>query len=574
MCGIAGVMFDERRDPAYGKRVVQAMCEAQRTRGPDGLYTWSNGRVALGMVRLAIVGTQLLGQQPIEGESGARLIFNGELYRPGEVAEHLGMPFSDEQCDGAALLRLLETQGVQGLCGVSTMFALAMFEPDSGSVLLARDAWGQKPLYFRRVREGWAFASTVSAIRVGTVPMRIREEALLEALIFKSVGGGGSAFEAVDQVPPGSWIRIGPTCDFDFGRWRKPERIDGTLPDAATLRSYLTRAIKARCPAGFRSTIFLSGGLDSSIVATVARQHTEVPSPRVLTVGYEVGGSQDEHALAIRLADELGLDRETVILKSQDVPELFEAAAAAMEDPNHDPVVIPTLALTRYASAQTKVVLTGDGSDEFWGGYSRFDAPPATLDEYLRRTMVFSPEELGLETFPDTYLDNVDVPPVGSMAPLDRYMRVEALNRMRNYHLSRIDKLSMAVGLEARSPFLDSMVTRYAESLPAAGKRLHGRPKGLLIDAFANVLPEWLLRRRKQPFSVPIRAWLAGPIREWCHDQLGSPNAFVRKFTDPRRWLDALSGDHADDKAVMHVWSLLYLEVWYRVFGRLMEVQA
>ena len=567
------MVFDEPRDPADGRRIVQKMCEVQHARGPDGIHTWGNGQVALGMVRLAIVGSELRGQQPIEGESGAKLVFNGELYRPGEVADRLGLSFSDEDCDGAALMRLLEIQGVEGLREISAMFALAMFEPDSGTVLLARDAWGQKPLYFQRSRDGWAFASTLASLRVATGPLRVREEALIEALIFKSVGGCGSAFEGVEQLPAGSWMRIGPQGERGRGCWRSPSVINDAPPDETALRCRLTKAIEDRTPR-FPSSIFLSGGLDSSIVAAVASQSTEAPPPRVITIGYEVGGWQDEHALAIRLANELGLESDTVILKNENVRELLVSSTVEMEDPNHDPVVVPTLALTRYASTLTKVVLTGDGSDEFWGGYSRFDDPPATLDQYLRRTMVFAPEELGLESFPEGYLDGVNIPPPESMAPLDRYMRVEALNRMRNYHLSRIDKLSMAVGLEARSPFLDLKVTNYADSLPAAEKRRGGRPKGLLIDAFAGVLPEWLLQRRKQPFTVPIQTWLGGPIKDWSRDLLGSPNAFVRKFTEPRRWLEALPEDRADEKAAMHVWSLLYLEVWHRVFARLMEQEA
>ncbi len=493
---------------------------------------------------------------------------------PSAVAAQVGLAFGPDDCDGAALLRLLELKGIAGLNRVRAMFGLAMFDPEDGSVLLARDAWGQKPLYVRRFGAGWAFASTLAALRAGTGPMRVRQDAMLEALIFKSVGGHASSFEEVEQLPPGSWMRIFPDGRASKGRWHEPSRAEDAEPRAVKLQRLLTAAIEDRCPDRFRASIFLSGGLDSSIVAAVAAKNPRCAAPHVLTIGYDVGGWQDEHELALRLADELGLESDTIILRGGDAPELLYSAVAAMEDPNHDPVVVPTLALTRQAAGRTKVVLTGDGSDEFWGGYARFDEPPATLDEYLRRTMVFSPEDLGLDAIPPSYLEGIDTPAADAMPPLDRYMRVETRNRMRNYHLSRVDKLSMAVGLEARSPFLDLHVTAFADSLPAAEKRAGGRPKGLLIDAFSDVLPEWLLNRRKQPFTVPIQKWLNGPLRSCAHDLLESPNAFVRQFTEPAQWLRALPEDRVDEKAAMRVWSLLCLEIWALQTARSVEAAA
>ena len=258
----------------------------------------------------------------------------------------------------------------------------------------------------------------------------------------------------------------------------------------------------------------------------------------MLTVGYDVGGWQDEHGLAVRLADELGLERRSLIMNGADVPDLMRDTAIALEDPIHDPVTVPTLALSRAAAETSKVVLTGDGSDEFWGGYSRFDKVPESLPAYLERTMVFLPEELGLSEIPQTYLWDIAIPPEGSMSPLDRAMRLEVSNRMRNYHLGRVDKLSMDAGLEARSPFLDLTVTSLAESLPAHLKRPGERPKGLLIDAFSNDLPRWLVERRQATLHGP-GAGVAHGCLEGVHFRSADRARFLRpqhRGSDPLAW--------------------------------------
>lgn len=575
MCGIAGVVYD-RPGPRPGlPDLLRAMSLAHQGRGPDGLDTWVDptGRVGLGAVRLAVVGNRERGHQPISDGSGGRLVFNGQIYRPAQVMASLGGAFHPGESDGTVLLRLLQRRGVDGLRGVGAMFSLALFDPATGEVLLARDAWGQKPLYLCRIEGGHAFASTLVALHHAAGALRIRPEAMLECLIFKSVGGNHSAFQGVEQLPAGGWMRIGPGGIVHQGRWLDIPDPRDEAPQPERLRAVLDDAIASQCPPEHRPAIFLSGGLDSSIVATVAsRQPT--PAPRVLTIGYDVGGWEDEHRLAVRLAQGLGLEHRAIILRVDEVPDLLRESAVALEDPVHDPVTVPTLALSRAAAAETKVVLTGDGSDEFWGGYERFDQATDDLDAYLYRTMVFEPRDLGLDRIPSSYLDSVARPLAGAMPALDRILRLETANRLRNYHLSRLDKLSMSTGLEARSPFLEVFVTSLAMSLTAAAKRSGGRPKGMLIDAFAADLPGWLVQRRKQAFTVPVAAWLAGGLGECCWDTLASPNAFVRGLADVGRWQRAFGEDSGNTALAMRIWSLLHLEIWYQSFGRIMERKA
>ncbi|MFM1868923.1 MAG: hypothetical protein RL591_2331 [Planctomycetota bacterium] len=573
MCGIACLIFDETRRRDHVEALLSSMCDAQAARGPDGKYVWTDGRVGLGMVRLAIVGSESRGRQPITGSEGNRLVFNGELYEPEKVMASMGASFDRHDCDGAALLKLIEKRGLEGLRSFSAMFALGLYQPESGSLLLARDARGKKPLYRCRLPNGWAFASTIAALHAVAGPLRLRTEAMHECLIFKSVGGHGSAFVGIDQIPAGSWMRISAEGATSEGRWFHPQPPDQTLVgEPEKTRELINAAVHMRLPDRFRSSIFLSGGLDSSIVAALAAADETRLKPHVLTVGYDVGGWQDEHSLAVRLADELGLEQQSLIIDADSVPALLRDTALALEDPNHDPVVVPTLALARVAARETKVVLTGDGSDEFWGGYARFDNPPQSLEAYLERTMVFQPSELGLQHFPTSYLSGITLLPDDTPDPLDRILRLETANRLRNYHLARIDKLTMSAGLEARAPFLDLNVTCYAESLTASQKRLGARPKGLLIDAFKTVLPAWLLQRKKQPFTVPIETWLSGPLRDFAHDTLG-PSAFVRQFVDPAPLLAGLAEPASATPCAPRLWSLLHLEIWHREFARKMAQQ-
>jgi asparagine synthase (glutamine-hydrolysing) len=560
MCGIAGI---------YGGDVetVRRMNEAQRWRGPDDEGVWADDHVALGHVRLSIVGSARRGHEPLVGPDGQVLIMNGELFSPGPVMAALGLPFAPDDTDASALSALLRAEGPSGLAHVSGFFAAATYDPRRRALLLVRDTWGQKPLYLARTAAGArVFASSIGALRAAVGPLRVRPAAVHEYLVYRSVGGCHSMFEGVEQLPPGTWLEVTPEGE-RRGRWfvpPAPER--GPSPDlACKVRERLEAAVAERMSDTFEVGVYLSGGLDSSLVATILGRRFADRRVRTWSIGYDVEGIQDERSLASRLSEHLPFPHEEIVLESGRVPELMAEVSRYLEDPIQDPVTLPTLLLARAAGAHTRVVLTGDGSDEFWGGYARFDEVPARLEEYWPRTAIFQPHELGLEEAPASYRDDVPLPEEG-MDPLDRVLRWECSNRLRNYHLMRIDKLNMAACVEARSPFLDRALTRFALSIPATVKRPDGRAKGLLVDAFRDTLPDWLVERKKQPFSVPIAAWLRGPLRDWARDTLLGSDAFTRGYIDARPWLEA-----EDEGAAMRLWSLLQLEAWSRAVRRPLE---
>ncbi len=285
------------------------------------------------------------------------------------------------------------------------MFAAARYDPVRGKDAgLIRDAVGKKPLYLRRLPGGWAFASTLVALHAVSGPMQVREDAIREYLVFRSIGGNRSAFNDVEQLPPGSWLEMGIDGYCQRGRWWQappPEcDVDASI---AEVRASIDEAVAARAATGHKLAIFLSGGLDSAIVAESALRQRRGNPVHLVSIGYDVPGVEDERNYARSLAQTFGHPIEELTLRAAQVPEIMDGAARLTEDPIQDPVTLPTFLLAQAAARHTKVVLTGDGSDEVWGGYQRFDNAPPSIEEYLPRTAIFQPADLGLDGFPSTY---------------------------------------------------------------------------------------------------------------------------------------------------------------------------
>ena len=564
MCGIAGILSRDPRPREWFEEQLGKMNEAQQFRGPSGSGFWCDDRVGLGHVRLTLVGDRTRGHQPLSDESGAQLVFNGEIYEPDHVLHQMGLHLNPGESDATAMHNLLARQGPDGLDSVCGQFAACRYEPDKGRLTLVRDAFGQKPLYILRRTGLVYFASTVAALRAAVGKLEIRPEALTEYLVYRSVGGYRSAFQGVDQLPPGSWVVFDAEGNQRVGRWFCPPEPTRSRVCPDEVREQLDHAIRERLSSRFEQAIFLSGGLDSSLVAEGASRLDREGTIRFYSVGYDTPGKEDERPLARRMAESLPWPHEEITLGAKDIPALFDEVAFFTEDPIQDPVTLPTLLLTRAAAEQTRLVLTGDGSDEFWGGYDRFDRAPRTLEEYWPRTAIFTPQEVGLSEPPASYREGIELPPA-QWAPLDRILRWEVSNRLRNYHLARIDKLSLAVGVEIRCPFLDRSVTRLAMSLPATLKRPEERTKGLLIDAYRDVLPAWLLQRKKQPFSMPIATWLGGPLRDFVRDTL-STDCLSRSLVQVDPLLQQLDEGRDLHRVGHKMWSLLQLESWYRIW--------
>lgn len=562
MCGIAGIYHPNKKvDNQFLKDSILKMCAVQRKRGPDDVGVWTNGKIGLGCARLQITGDQKQGKQPLQDAWGNRFVFNGEIY--DRSVEGSNFTPTNQQSDGLVLAAALNTSGFKNLQKLSGMYAAAFYHEDRQELILLRDAVGQKPLYYRKINGGIIFASTINAIlQISPLPV-IREQALYEYLIYKSVGGYQSIFEEINQLPPGSWMKVNKHGEISQGKWWNLPELN--LKDRQfRLRETLEQSVQKRVNYDAKIGVFLSGGFDSGIVGALAKKHKDPAQIQYLSVGYDIKEVEDETPFAIQLAQYLNVNHEVLQLKSEDIPTLFQASSIITEDPIQDPVVLPSILLAQHAATFTKVILTGDGSDELWGGYSRFDHFQGSIYDYLPSTTVFQPNELGLKKYPSSYLNELDLPD-DQLPALDQIFRLEISNRMRNYHLSRIDKIIMDAGVEARCPFLDIHMLNLGLEIPAQIKRPNGLPKGLLINAFTDMLPSWLINRKKQPFSLPIRQWLCGPLKPYAMDVLSNPNSFVKGFLSTTHYLEKLN-QNLDSKSAAKIWSLLQLESWYEAF--------
>lgn len=576
MCGIAGFIVPQKINIPAANKLLQRANAAQKFRGPNGQHFWTDGYVGLAHVRLAILSEKSGGTQPEMDPWGGRLVYNGEVYDYLSILSDNAW-VSSEYCgeEGVAIAGLLEKHGPNGLKKQRGMFAVVRYHPKRRSVLLVRDAYGQKPLYIARWREGWIFASTIAAIHSFKGALHIRERAIQEYLIYRSVGGCHSAWEGIEQVPPGGWIELGLDGSLKKGYWyHYPTMMRGEANTQAVYELVM-RAIAARIPPALSAKCYLSGGLDSAIVAYGCAKSRASSHVEALSIGYEQPGYEDESDSAQKLADFFGLKFNRLLLKSTQLPALIMATTRALEDPIQDPVCVASLLLAQHVTQQgIKVAFSGDGSDEGWGGYARYEQLPSTLEDYLPRLWVFLPKELGLKEAPSTYFDDIQMPDV-SLPMINQVIQFELAVRFRNYHLARLDKISMSVGLEMRCPFLDPAVMHCAIRLLEHARRPHGRAKGLLLDAFAHVLPPGLIHRKKQPFTLPINAWLQGSLKEFTHDLLMPNASFVQNYFPVKELL--LGQNSRVDKAsimlnhsycpasIEHkIWSLLMLECWHQ----------
>jgi asparagine synthase (glutamine-hydrolysing) len=580
MCGIAGFILPQKMPLETAENFLNKANEAQKFRGPDGQGYWTDGQVGLAHVHLAILPESDAGPQPQRDPWGQYIVYNGELYDYQTLLNQFS-GFSSSTCrpEGTVIGGLLETKGPDAFQGIRGMFAIARYNPIQGSLLLMRDAYGQKPLYVTRWQDGWAFASTIASLHAFMGKLTIREEAMYEYLVYRSVGGFSSAWQSIEQVPPGGWIALTLDGEMKTGQWYHYPQASLEIASPQEVHINIMHAVKTHIPKNMPAKCFLSGGLDSAIVAYACSTTQYANNIKTLSVGYDQNGYEDESEAAKTLATQFGLPFNRCLLDYTQLPELLLSTAQALEDPIQDPVCVATLLLARYARKEVKVVLTGDGSDEGWGGYMRYDNLPETFNDYLKRLWVFSPEELGVKCAPSSYLENIKL--CHSSAPLiNQIIQFEVACRFRNYHLARVDKISMSVGLETRCPFLDPMAMHFAMGLADHSRRPNGRPKGLLVDAFAPFLPEWLIHRKKQPFTLPIKSWLQNNLKEFTYDLLLSSSSFVNHYFPVKNLLllhEKSESTHVLDKnsltyepaSIEHkIWSLLMLECWFQTTKR------
>jgi asparagine synthase (glutamine-hydrolysing) len=616
MCGIAGQLLRERKAELAE---IRSMCDQIRYRGPDDEGYHLDGGCGLGMRRLSIIDLST-GHQPISNEDGTVwVVFNGEIYNFQELRADLiraGHRFKTVS-DTETLVHLYEEEGTAGISKLRGMFAYAIWDSRDRSLLLVRDRFGKKPLYFAILPEGLIFGSELKCLRAAQVPLDVDREALRLYFQFNYIPDPWSPFQAIRKLAPGGWLRYQSNGETEQGRyWILPAAAEqageGFTEVAAReqLRSTFDEAVRMRLISDVPLGAFLSGGIDSSsVVASMALQTKE--PVKTFSIGFEEP-EFNELPLAALLARKYQTDHHEIIVRPDSV-DLVSKLVRHFDEPFADSSAIPTYLVSEFAARHVKVVLTGDGSDELFAGYQSFfdiqrQRPLDLIPLPARKLLSAIADALPYSAYGKNYLRMIsrrtaleryfehesphfllkslltpDWMPPGdaayitrtlprSMLPngadvLTQALYFEATAKLTGDMLVKVDRMSMANSLEVRCPMLDDRLAGLAARIPHAWKLRNGRGKDILIQALGDRLPPELLRQPKRGFGVPLEHWFRGSLRSFLWDHLTSA-AFLNRGVVSANFVHYLLNEHDRGRRnnYHHLWKLLMLELWFRDF--------
>ncbi|HWH94069.1 MAG TPA: asparagine synthase (glutamine-hydrolyzing) [Baekduia sp.] len=615
MCGIAGLAALD--GGAVDARGLDAMIDALAHRGPDGRGVRVDGPVALASRRLAIIDIAH-GEQPIANEDGTVLVVqNGEIYNHEQLREELrarGHAFTT-RCDTEVLVHAYEEYGEAFLERLRGMFALAIWDGRRRRLLIARDRFGIKPLFWRARQGVLSFASELKALRHQPGFGTELDPAALEAYFaFNSIPAPLSIFREVRKLAPGHVLTWTPGSEPRVRRWCRVapapssavRRGQGEEELAGELRERLRDSVRAHLVADVPVGVFLSGGVDSGTLAALAAEATDGPL-RTFSVGFEEA-SFDELEQARMTAHRYGTDHHEIVLRP-DAAELLPEIVAAFDEPFADSSALPTYAVSRLAAEHVKVVLSGEGADELFGGYFTYVADvlapwlrgPARVARPLVQRLPSSSRRVSLEYKAKRFVGAAALPPLerhhGWKEILSPALRAEllgpgtrpdpvdvlraryaetagapALARLQDVDvgvylpddlLVKTDRASMAHSLEARVPFLDAAVSDLALALPTRMKVRGLDKKRLLRRAARPLLPAAVVDGPKRGFSIPAAAWLRGELLPMARELL-APDALRRGgVLDPapvQRLLDEHVARRHDHSRAL--WGVLCFTLW------------
>jgi asparagine synthase (glutamine-hydrolysing) len=642
VCGIVGLFGDVSGD---GVERVRRMADSIAHRGPDDSGVEAvDPRVVLGHRRLSILDLSPAGHQPMVSASGQSwIVYNGEIYNFREVRDELialGHRFRSES-DTEMILEAHARWGIDAVRRFRGMFAFALWDARTRELHLCRDRFGVKPLYFTRGGGTLAFASEMRAIYASRMASsEVDPQSLAEFVQFGYFASDASILKAVRAVAPGTvltfnerlesrlttWWSTSEVFDSDATRSLRAEL--GRLDEGAVLdrlEHELTTAFRYRMVADVPVGLFLSGGIDSSTVATVLARKAGVKL-RTFTIGYGAESEFDETVHARDVANRLGAEHTEHIVSEQDALDVAMRLPEIADEPIGDSSLIPTFLVSQMARRHVTVALSADGADEMFGGYARYQvcgrfvrrqgtplrwlyalsadllgALPqsfiasmyaatrgkgrgfAGINDKIRKfrrmagaRMPFGAYEAAIsEWAPEDAQALIASRPTSDRAALsfargskldaeDSFMHFDSIRYLPGDLLSKVDRASMAVSLEAREPFLDHELARFGVALPLGWKLRDGRNKYALRRILARHLPNEIFERPKKGFSAPVGQWLRGPLKALVQDEL-SP-ARVRQAG----LLDAKAVQHALDEFLAGggrtspagIWFLLQVQQW------------
>jgi asparagine synthase (glutamine-hydrolysing) len=549
--------------------VLQRLVDSLRHRGPDGEGAYTARNVALGQTRLAIIDLET-GNQPLYEPGGAVLVANGEIYNYVELrAQMEGEEFST-QSDCEPPLHLYRKYGLDFVDHLRGMYAIALYDPIEGQLVLARDPFGIKPLYYAQTDHGFAFASEPQAlIDSGMVAPRVNPTALAELLQLQFTTGAETVFDGITRVLPGESVvvRDGRVV---ARRRRSVLPSEGAADwSEETALELLDTALRNSVEVHQRSDVpygmFLSGGVDSSALLALMSELNSQPV-QAFTAGFVGTSVPDEREHARELARITGAEMTDLAIDADMFWRELPKIAAAMDDPAADYAMVPTYFLAEAVKAAgLKVVLTGEGGDELFAGYGRYRSamrPWWRGGRGMRARGVF--DGLGVLRDPPTgWRDGIaaaeQTADTGTYSRLQSAQAADCADWLPNDLLIKVDRCLMSHGVEGRTPFLDPEVAAVAFRLPDHLKVRDGRGKWLLRKWLDGVLPQARPFDRKRGFSVPVAEWMEASALEIGPLVAHQPG--ILEVCDPRAVESLFS--KKGKRPGFAAWVLLFYALWH-----------
>jgi asparagine synthase (glutamine-hydrolysing) len=626
MCGIYGYLSLQQR---VRPELLRHMGETLKHRGPDDEGQWIGNSeklsVGIGHQRLSIIDLSAAGRQPMGNEDRTVWITcNGEIYNFRELRSELqakGHTFTSAS-DTEVIVHLYEEEGVDCLQRLKGMFAFALWDEGSRTLFLARDRVGKKPLHFALYNDGIAFASELKALlKHPEVARELDLRSLSKYLTLEYVPAPNTIFKSIKKLEPGHYLvyRNGhaeirrywdiPLIDFPVSSRTACEYVE-------ELRDILERAVRSRLVADVPVGVFLSGGIDSGLVAALAARADS--GIECFSIGFDEK-SFDESAHANSIAKALNLNHRLKIFRTGEMLEYLDRLPDFMDEPLADASILPSYLLAKVAAEKLKVALSGDGGDELFAGYptyqahrlvTYYDLLPEVCKSFVRSLAAWLPvshdnvsadfkvkqflrgagvsseirffiwmgsftetEKRGLLTkdlraalAPDNCYEEVfaHVRQSGLNKDLERILYLSMKLYLQDDILVKVDRASMANSLEVRCPLLDQDLVEFACRLPMQYK-LHGlTTKYLLKKAAAGILPDAIIRRKKKGFGIPISKWLTNELKGYMLDYLGEERIKRQGYFN-YPYVKALIDDHLrkrkDNRKLL--WTLLIFQIWH-----------
>lgn len=591
MCGLAGILVRGFRE-GEGDAMAARMADCIRHRGPDDIGVWSDADagIALAHRRLSVVDLSAAGHQPMLSASGRYVLaYNGEVYNHLELRRELEAAHAASawrgHSDTETLLAGLEAWGVETTLKRSVgMFAFALWDRQTRTLILARDRVGEKPLYYGWQGETFLFGSELKALRAHPAFNAGVDRGALALLLRRNyIPAPYSIHPDIHKLLPGSWIElrqgqrdIQPHVYWSLSEVAERGSADpfaGSDEEAVDeLARVLGNAVAGQCVADVPLGALLSGGIDSSLIAALMQAQGSRPV-RTFTIGFE-DTTYDESAHAHAMAMHLGTEHTELRLSASDALDLIPSMPLMYDEPFADSSQLPTHLVMKLARQHVTVALSGDAGDEFFGGYNRhvflpkvwrmfgglppiaqrpllglmsampglvgrltgtaqaadkvrklvklFAARPQGIDDLYCATLTEWPDAAGVVVDGFVPADLLDARERWPKLsdPVARMMALDGLTYLPDDILAKVDRAAMAVSLETRAPFLDRDVMEFAWRLPMTMKLRDGKGKWILRQLLDRHVPRALIERPKMGFGIPLDQWLRGPLREWAGDLL------------------------------------------------------